>query len=85
MVESMKMCKIFDVEQNSIVTEKVMSRHWLNFEATLVIPVAINKNIKPHISGRDFCRDMLSFCCNKVGAKMGHTRRILSRHVVVLP
>ena len=63
--------KKFEIELNSVVTEKVMSQHWLNFVATLVIPVKTKKNIKPHLSGRNFCINMLSFCRDKVGAKMG--------------
>ena len=63
----------FEVEQNSVATENIMSRHWLIFVATLVIPVATKKKIKPHLSGKNFCR-------YKVGAKMGYTRKSLSQH-----
>ena len=37
-----------------------MSRHWLTFVATLVIPVVTKENIKPHLVGRNLCRDKLS-------------------------
>ena len=65
--------QIFEVEQNSIATKNVVSRHWLIFVATLVAPVETKNKIKPHLSGRNFYCDMLSFNLDKVGAKMGNT------------
>ena len=37
-----------------------MSLHWLTFVATLVILVATKENIKPHLVGRNLCRNKLS-------------------------
>ena len=55
------MCKIFEVEQNSIVIDTVMSRYCLNFVATVVLFVVTKKNIKPHLRGKNLCCDMFSF------------------------
>ena len=57
-----------------------MSRHWLRFEVTLVILVATKGNLKPHLSDRDFCRDKLSCCHNKVVAKMGLAREYVATY-----
>ena len=37
-----------------------MSQHWLTFVVTLVISIATKENIKPHLIGRNLCRDKLS-------------------------
>ena len=70
MVESMKMCKNFEVGQNSVATEKVMSRHFLNFVAIMDLFVVTKKKKKPYLSRRNFCRNTLSLCCDKVSANI---------------
>ena len=61
MVECKKICKEFKVKQNPVVIEIVMSRHWLNFWC---------------LNRTSFCSDMLSFCHDKVGAKIDKHEKV---------
>ena len=72
-----KCTKNFEVEQNSVTTDKVMSRHCLNFVATMVLFVTTKKNIKPHLSGRNLCGDMFSFSRDN---NTDEPRKNMSRH-----
>ena len=61
MDESKKLSKECEEKQNSIATKIVMSRHWLNFWCYNRI---------------GFCHDMISFYCDKVGAKIDKQEKV---------